>query len=62
MSTVKGFAAAQRAYDDMHPDDLRGPWDDAAEEGEACMRDFDRREARRRAGLSNDDDEEVTDG
>ena len=58
---MKGFAAAQMAYDDRHPDDYRGRWDDAAEEGDACMRDFDRREARRR-GLSNDDDEEVTYG
>jgi len=49
MRTLKGFAAAQRRYDDMHPDDLRGPWDDAAEEGAACMRDFDRREAERDA-------------
>lgn len=49
MCTLKGFAAAQRRYDDMHPDDLRGPWDDAAEEGDECMRDFDRREAERDA-------------
>jgi len=59
---VKGFAAAQRAWDDRHPDDYRGRWDDDAERGDACMRDFDRREARRRAVLRNDDDEEVTDG
>jgi hypothetical protein len=52
----------QRAWDDRHPDDYRTAADDAAEQAAECMAAFDRREARRRAGLSNDDNEEVTDG
>ena len=42
------LSQCQQRYDDRHPDDYRGPWDDAAEEGDACMRDFDRREALRK--------------
>lgn len=58
---MRSLRFMQQSWDDRHPDDYRTAADDAAEQAAECMADFGRREARRAAGMTNDD-EEVCDG